>query len=60
SRNYKSPLDLLTEKAPSLNPRTLCLPVLDLDAALSSQPVHHVPSLAGGTQGGGTHLKGSL
>ncbi|MCX6355582.1 MAG: hypothetical protein NTZ78_11870 [Candidatus Aureabacteria bacterium] len=46
SRNYKSPLDLLTEKAPSLNPRILYLPVLDLDAALSSQPVHHVPSLA--------------
>jgi transposase len=45
SRNYKSPLELLTEKAPSLNPEILCLPVLDLDLALSSLPVHHVPSL---------------
>ncbi|MEJ2744198.1 MAG: hypothetical protein P8123_00680 [bacterium] len=45
SRNYKSPLELLTEKASSLNPEILCLPVLDLDLALSSLPVHHVPSL---------------
>ena len=48
SRKYKSPLDLMKEKAPHLDPRILCLPPIDLDATFSSKAVHDVPSLAGG------------
>ena len=47
SRGYKSPLDLMKEKAADLDIPILCLPPLDLDACLSSQGGHDVPSLAG-------------
>jgi len=46
SRKYKSPLDLMKEKAPHLDPNIFYLPPLDLDAALSSKAVHDVPSSA--------------
>ena len=36
----------MKEKALYLDPRFLCLPPLNLDAALSSKVVHDVPSLA--------------
>lgn len=45
SRNYKSPLDLMKEKAPHLDPKIFHLPPLDLDATLTSKVVHDVPSL---------------
>jgi len=46
SRGKKSPLTLLTEKAPKLNPRILILPPLDLCSLLPllDQGVNHVPS----------------
>ena len=46
SRGKKSPLTLLTEKAPDLNPRILILPPVDL-CSLLPQGVNHVPSLPG-------------
>lgn len=43
SRGRKSPLDLLTEKAPELNPMILSLPPVDLGSLLSTQGGYHVP-----------------
>jgi len=43
SRGKKSPLTLLTEKAPELDPRILILPPVDL-CSLLPQGVNHVPS----------------
>ena len=43
SRGGKSPLELLTEKAPELDPRILILPPVDLGALLSRQGGYHVP-----------------
>ena len=43
SRGRKSPLDLLTEKAPELNPLIVTLPPVDLGSLLSHQGGDHVP-----------------
>ena len=43
SRGGKSPLELLTEKAPGLDPLLLTLPPVDLGSLLSLQGGYHVP-----------------